>query len=116
MAINKKSLILECVRLGMDFYSAALAVSCSKEEIKTLENDEDFQYSVEVNNTLLEKDLLEDHNRVTEMCVDRGIAAPLQWKLERVNPGRWGGRTKIDLEKPIVGELTINNISGKDKE
>ncbi|NIU83386.1 MAG: hypothetical protein GWN64_07885 [Candidatus Thorarchaeota archaeon] len=115
MTTDKKTLILNCIRLGMDFYTSCLSVSCSKEEIENLENDEQFQKAVEINTALLEKDLLEDHDKVIADCVDKGIASPLQWKLERVNPSKWGSRQKLDLgDKGALGSLTINMVRGDD--
>jgi hypothetical protein len=113
MANTKKIIILNCIRLGMDFYTAALSASCTKKEIEELEQNEEFQSTIEINQAILEKDLLEQHDRVSEIASERGQAAPLQWKLERVNPSRWGGRTKIETDKPLVGELTINMVRGK---
>ena len=54
---DKKDLILNYVRLGMDFHSSALAISCTKEDIEIFETDEDFQKAVKVNHAILEKDL-----------------------------------------------------------
>lgn len=107
IADSKKDLILNCIALGMDFFTSCLSVSLSKEEIEQLEADEEFQHSISIKQALLEKDLLQDHDTVIEKCVDHGVAAPLQWKLERLNPGRWGGRTKLETDKPLVGAINV---------
>lgn len=91
----------------MDFYEAALSVNCSKKEIEDFENDETFQQSIKINQSLLEKDLLEDHQTVIDKCVEAGVASPLQWKLERVNPARWGNKTKIEGDKPFAGTIKV---------
>ena len=52
--MDKQPLILECVRLGMDFYSSALSLSCTKGEIEAMENDEGFQRALEISESILE--------------------------------------------------------------
>ena len=116
MTTDKRSLILNCIRLGMDFYTSALSASCSNEEIEELENDETFQRTIEINKAIMEKDLLEDHEKIIDDCVDKGIAAPLQWKLERINPSQWGSRTKVDTDKPLVGTVTVNLIKATEQD
>lgn len=112
MLDTKKDLIINCIKLGMDFYKSAICASCTKGEIEQLEKDEQFQNIIEVHKAIVEKELLVDHQSIIEDAVLKGNAAPLQWKLERLNPGQWGNRTKIDVDKTSATPVNINFIRG----
>ena len=105
---EKKGLMLECVKLGMDFFSSAILAECTDEEIEVLEEDAAFTRRIRIQEVFEEKRLLEKHNTAIEEAVIKGSAAAVQWKLEKINPGRWGNKEK-DKGK-FEGKVTVNMI------
>lgn len=105
---EKKDHILRCMRLGMDFFSASLVAECTEKELDILDNDKYFQRRLLIEHALEEERLLKKHNDAIEEAVIRGRANSIQWKLERLNPKRWGSKetTRSELEP----DITINLI------
>jgi len=100
-------MILNYINLGMEINKAYILSEITKEDIEELDKDEDFQKDIEVTEIILEKDLLERHNTAMEIAVNKGNANAVQWKLEKINPDRWG--TKKD-ETPIKGVLVVSKV------
>ena len=105
---EKKAHILRCTKLGMDFFSAALIAECTDEELNVLDNDSIFNHRILIGNAIEEERLLNKHNSAMTVAADKGQAAPIQWKLERLNPRRWG--SKETGNNPNNGNVTINLI------
>lgn len=108
---EKRSLILRCVKLGMEWYRAALIAELTDEELEELENDTVFLRKVKSHEALEEMRLLEKHEDAMIEGVAKGNASAVQWKLERINPDRWSaksGGSAIPLD--IGGEVTINLV------
>ena len=105
---EKKALVLSCTRLGMDLFSSALLAECTEDEVNQLDNDRDFQRRMGIETAIEEKRLLDKHNSAMTLAADRGNAGPIQWKLEKLNPRRWGSKDK-DVT-PSIGDMTINLI------
>lgn len=112
---EKKSHILRCIRLGMDLFSAALIAECTDEEVEKLEKDKKFMRRLKIENAIEEERLLNKHNVAIEEAVIRGNANSVQWKLERLNPGRWGskGTNNIQPEIPVSVNLVGRFPDGK---
>lgn len=112
---EKKSHILRCVRLGMDFLSASLVAECTDEEVDFLENDKKFSKRLLIENALEEERLLTKHNAAIEEAIIKGKANPVQWKLEKLNPRRWGskGTNNIQPEIPVSVNLVGRFPDGK---
>ena len=94
---QKKEHILRCIKLGMDNYSSYIVATCTTEEIDLLDKDELFQSLIEQQYKLAEYDLLKDHEIAMRTAINRGNANPVQWRLEKLNPDKWGnGKGKSD--------------------
>jgi len=105
---QKKEHILRCIRLGMDLFSAALIAECTDEELETLENDPKFNKRIKIEYAIEEERLLNKHNTAIEEAVIKGNAHSVQWKLEKLNPGRWGNKESAKI--PFEGKVTVNLI------
>ena len=114
--VEKKEHILRCTRLGMDFFSAALIAECTEKELNVLDNDESFQRRLLIEHAIEEERLLEKHNSAMTLAADRGSATSIQWKLERLNPRRWGSKEtgKIQVEPNMTINLIGRFPDGKD--
>lgn len=104
---SKKENILRCVKLGMHFYQAALVAECSEEEIEEIERDELFKRKVSSHHAFEEYRLLQKHNTAIEEAVLRGNAAAIQWKLERLNPERWGNKETVRADHDVHVEVSL---------
>ena len=104
---NKKDLLLNAIKLGMQWESACLAHGLSQEDIDLLADDADFQRRIIIQDNMHEMELLETHNKICQVAEEKGQASPIQWKLERLNPGKWGGKTNVAFEDNIDLSLTI---------
>lgn len=110
----KKEMIEYMIRLGMDFHTACLASELTEDEEDEVMDDEKFQRIIAVNTALLEKDLLERHDSASKIGELRGSCSGLQWKLEKINPKRYGNKEKDGDVFPT--KLVLNMIRGKGKE
>lgn len=106
---EKKDHILRCVRLGMDLFSAALIAECTDEELDVLEQDPVFQRRIKIETAIEEERLLNKHNAAIEEAVVRGKANPIQWKLEKLNPRRWGSKETGKSQRETEN-VTINLV------
>jgi hypothetical protein len=87
---EKKQHIIRCVKLGMDNYSAMIIAECTQDEIDLFENDEVFSKRLAVEAKLEERDLLINMQKVMDINVPLGDSTEVRWKLEKINPRRWG--------------------------
>lgn len=93
---RQKSFILEFSKLGMDFYSAAVAAECSPALIDTLNNDPQFQSDIEFAVAMREKELLERLNKTALLNANnRGDTKAMERLLEILNPDRYSKTTKL---------------------
>ena len=101
---ERKDLIVEGIRLGMDFYRSCLLAECPDEQIAEFENDSFFMRRLKIEEAIKEKELLERHDAAMSAAALKGNTTALQWKLERINPKRWavGGRTEEPDEKEKI--------------
>ena len=106
---EKKTHVLRCIRLGMDFTTSSLVAECSEPELTALEEDIEFQRRISIEMALEEHRLLSKHNAVIEEAAIRGNGAPIQWRLEKLNPRRYGnkesGGTGNALPRKILYEI-----------
>lgn len=94
---SKKEHIMRCIDLGMDFFKSCLSSGCTDEEIEKLELDESFQKQVEIKYSLAEYNLLMKHNTALEVAKMKGNATPIQWRLDKLNPKKYGNKTSLDV-------------------
>jgi len=95
----RKEQIIRCVKLGMDLQSAMYTVACNDQEMETLEKDEEFMRRVDITKSILEMNLIERHDSAMDIQLAQGKTGAVQWKLERINPSKWG---------KVPGELNSN--------
>ena len=95
---DKRKYVKECVRLGMSFERAAIVSLMTPDEIEEAEKDTAFQHELEVVVANAEKSLLENHLIAEREAINKGNAAPTQWKLERMFPERWSANNKESIK------------------
>lgn len=93
---GKKEHVLRCTKLGMDFFSSCVIATCTIDEMALLEKDESFQMQILQQEKIAEYELLKDHNIASRIAINRGNASPVQWRLAKINPKRWGDGKKDD--------------------
>lgn len=99
---DRKDHVLRFVKLGLDLYSSMLLSECTDEEIESLENDKSFLRDVEICNIIAEKELLEKYDIAMEIASSRGNTNPIQWRLSKLNPDRWGTRTDLSDSDVLI--------------
>jgi len=112
----KKEQIFRFFRLGIEIYQAEILAGCSVEEIELLDNDEHFKLQLQEEEILEEYELLEKHQDGMNIALKRGNTSAVQWKLEKLNPNKWGSqKQKVDVE---FGKLVIKYeaVSPEDEE
>jgi hypothetical protein len=102
---QKKEHVLRCVRIGLDFYKSCLIATCTESEIDQLREDEDFQEEIGIVQAVEEYRLLESLDEAIHYAKNKGNSSGIQWKLERLNPDKWGKREK--KTKDFNGSLRI---------
>lgn len=103
---GKKNHILRCVKLGMELFQAELVAECSVEDIEKIEEDKSFLREVKNYFAYAEFALLEKHNNAMELQLIEGRTTAAQWKLERMNPRRWG--REDSKQPPELPNLSVN--------
>lgn len=78
----------------MDFYESALCAECTYNEIELLQEDKEFQYRIKQKQALTEYELLEKHNTALELAYLSGNVSPIQWRLSKLNPGKYNSKDK----------------------
>ena len=111
MTLNKKKeQILRFVKTGMALYESALLAECTEDEIELLEQDDVLVRRVRFEHAREEQRLLGNHNTAMDIAMERGNASPIQWRLERLNPRRWGAQ---NTEKDPYAKTNVNvNLIG----
>ncbi len=111
---NKKDHILRCIKLGLDLYQAEILSECTVEEIDKLDDDEHFQLLVQQEAILEEYELLEKHKTAMDLASSRGNTSAIQWKLEKLNPKKWGNDKEEEENKSPYGDEKLEiNLVGK---
>ena len=105
---QKKEHILRCVRLGMELFQAELVAECTTKEIETIDKDKKFLERVNQYYAIEEYDLLVKHNNAMALAAVTGKTGAIQWKLERINPGRWGKEEEGVLKN--IPNLTVSLV------
>lgn len=110
---------MRCVKLGMHWYRAAMVAECTEEEMEALEQSPEFQKKVNAREAIQEMQLLEKHKSAMDEAAIRGSAGAIQWKLERINPSRWGKTQKddeSDAPKVVIVEIPgLENYINRDE-
>lgn len=98
------------MKLGMEWDRAALVAECTLDEIDVLESDADFMRKLSINDAILEKNLLAKHDLAMDEAITKGSAAAVQWRLERINPGRWAHKDSSHPIAAVQGDVVINLV------
>ena len=92
---EKRDYVLNVLASGISIERAFILANCLPDEIEELQNDTEFVGFVKYTEAKRELDLLSMHQKASEIAASRGNATPLQWKLERLNPDRWGTKQNV---------------------
>jgi len=113
---GKKEHILRCVKLGMELFQAELVAECSVEDIEKIEEDKVFLRVVKNHKAYAEFALLEKHEKAMNNQLVEGKTSAAQWKLERMNPRKWGREdSKQPPELPNLS-VSLTGVSPKKNE
>ena len=115
---EKKQLIYEFVKLGIEQYEAILLAECDDDEIETLNNDPIFQKRSTYNKLKKEEELLLLHDEAIRIAIDKGDSKGIQWRLEKLKPEKYS-RTVFNNVKADIrteNEHSFKNLSDKEKE
>jgi len=112
--MDKRSVVKEMVKLGMDFEEAALLAECSFDEIEELRNDDNFQRELVAYTAILERDLLKLLHTAAQVNAAEGNTTELRWLLERINPKRWSSSRNCTLRGKDNGPIAIVYDDGSD--
>ena len=95
---------------GCTLDTACLAIGLPEKTIDLINNDPKLLKDFEIVQAKAEIDLLSLHTETMTIASLKGNAAPIQWRLERMNPKRWGGKTDVNVSDDIDLNLTINKV------
>lgn len=115
ISMEKRELIYSCIRLGMEKEKAYIIACLSEKEIQETENNPELQERFRFYECEEERKLLAIYKREEDNIAKKGNLKPIQWKLERINPGRWGNRsrsTNININKDY--EKATQNLDADD--
>ena len=105
---SKKEHILRCIKIGMDLVEAQFVSECTVEEMEEIDNDEVFIKKIRNYQALAEYTLLERHEKAMQSQLSEGKTTAAQWKLEHMNPNRWGKEIKVDNTTPMNLNVTMS--------
>ena len=97
----KTDLIYNALMVGLSLKDAFIYAGCTEQEISDILSDDIQMARYNQIARQFEYSLLEKLQVVAEKQMNMGKEAALTWMLERVNPDRWGGKSKTD-ELPDV--------------
>lgn len=109
---EKKIQVCRLLRLGMGQDEAELLAEFTLEEQEALIVDASYQNRCRVQKFIEERSLLIKLDDIIEQNALVGKSSEIRWKLERMNPSRWGKTVSvvtpnISDEKPIdLGSMT----------
>lgn len=106
---NKKRIITECVTLGMDLDRAMLVAECDESENVALREDASFMHDVNARSAINERVLLNKLDECMELNTAIGRSDEVRWKLERINPSKWGkgGSVGKTNDAPVAASVQI---------
>lgn len=97
---RRKDLILELIRLGMDYDHAKFVAECSDEELDILAKDEAFKHKCQVALYIEERDLLTKLNDVITINVAEGKSSALFRKLGFLCPEKYAPGVTVQMKTP----------------
>jgi hypothetical protein len=97
---SKKQLIYQAIDTGIDFYSACVLAECEDTDISEMENDKEFTQLIRHKEKAFEQRLLKDIHGARRLELEKGQTATTRWLLEKINPDRWGNRSKVEIDRP----------------
>jgi len=111
---QKKEHILRCVKLGMELFKAELVAECAPDEIEAFEKDPVFMEDVERAYAIEEFNLLQKHQTALSIAIMSGRANPVQWKLGKINPKRWGTNEEKSIVPHTIPEINLVGVKPED--
>lgn len=97
----------------MDLFQAEILAECTEEEMKQLEEDQEFQLHLKQEMILEEYELLEKHKDAMNTAISKGNTTAIQWKLERINPKKWARKEDPSGRSPFEDEKLVINLVGR---
>ena len=119
MKQKKKDMLVEFLKLGMDFDSACLAAEIDDDFKKELQYDDNFTHLANTAIAKKEVELLQKLEAIGEANAQRGESKQIERQLELLNPERYSKVTKLSHSMngsgSSGGKITVS-FEGDDKE
>ena len=119
MKQKKKDMLVEFLKLGMDFDSACLAAEIDDDFKKELQYDDAFTHLANTAIAKKEVELLQKLEQIGEANAQRGESKQIERQLELLNPERYSKVTKLshsmNSSGSSGGKITVS-FEGDDKE
>ena len=119
MKQKKKDMLVEFLKLGMDFDSACLAAEIDDDFKKELQYDDNFTHLANTAIAKKEVELLQKLEQIGEANAQRGESKQIERQLELLNPERYSKVTKLSHSMngsgSSGGKITVS-FEGDDKE
>lgn len=114
---DRKDLTLRYIRLGMSRNDAFILARVPLDEQVEFERDPLFMEKCEVALLQEEYELLDTLDDIIADNAAKGTSTEIRWKLERINPKRWGKRLTVDGEAntPSRQEVDVSHLPEEQK-
>lgn len=104
---DKKRFVLEYIRLGVDFYDAAVAHGCTDAEVEGMSMDPEFERAVRMAKVEGEANLLRRLNDVMDFNSTRGVSVEIRWLLEKLFASKYGTKITQIQERPELPDPVV---------
>ena len=91
----RQDVVIEFLKLGMDYDTACTAAEVSPEMKEKFEEDEDFQARKKFALSQIELELLKRLNKASEFSALKGDTRPTERLLEIIRPDRYAKTSKV---------------------
>ena len=99
----RQDIVIEFLKLGMDYDTACTAAEVSPEMKEKFAEDEDFQTRKKFALSQIELELLKRLNKASETSALKGDTRPTERLLEIIRPDRYAKTSKVQHELSPLG-------------
>ncbi len=104
---QKKEHTFRCIKLGMSIEDALFIAECTDAEIDELMEDEKYQQEIKLVQKLEEMELLRKHNVAMDVGIQKGNTRPMEWRLAKMDPNRYGAKVDAPDPNPIPQNIHV---------
>ncbi len=104
---QKREHTFRCIKLGMTLEDSLFLAECTDAEIDELMADEKYQHEVNLYQKLEEMELLRKHAVAMDVGIQRGNTKPMEWRLAKMNPNKWGAKVDAPEQTNIPQNIHV---------